>query len=292
MSEPPLVVIVGPTGSGKTDLAIKVAKQFDGEIISADSRAIYRGLDIGTAKPSTEEMQGIPHWGIDIVGPGEHFTASDFQCYAKTTIEDIRARSHLPILVGGTGLYVDSVVYDYQFPNGCMDVRRRNKLSKLTIDELHQYCYKNNIELPDNEQNKRYVVNNILRKGTKGKRRDTPIENCIVVGIAIDKLTLWNRLERRAVQMWRSGLSDEARREACRYGWTSGAMTGNTYRVARQYQDGQLDDASAIARIAILDRQLAKRQLTWLKRSEYIAWMTADDAYTYIAQVLATRLDT
>ena len=108
----PLVVIAGPTASGKTELAIRIAKKFNGEVISADSRAIYRGLDIGTAKPTSEEQQGIPHWGIDIVDPGERFTAANFKVYAQRKISEIRSRGHLPIIAGGTGLYIDSVLYE------------------------------------------------------------------------------------------------------------------------------------------------------------------------------------
>ncbi|MCL2038676.1 AAA family ATPase [Candidatus Saccharibacteria bacterium] len=109
------LVIVGPTASGKTGVAIELAKQLGGEIISADSRAIYRGLDIGTAKPTPAEQGGIPHWGIDLVDPDQRFTAADFKNYARQKIVEILARGHLPIVVGGTGLYVDALVYDYQF---------------------------------------------------------------------------------------------------------------------------------------------------------------------------------
>ena len=103
----PLVVIA--------ELAIRIAKKFNGEVISADSRAIYRGLDIGTAKPTSEEQQGIPHWGIDMVDPGERFTAANFKVYAQQKISEIRSRGHLPIIAGGTGLYIDSVLYDFKF---------------------------------------------------------------------------------------------------------------------------------------------------------------------------------
>ena len=113
----PVQVIVGPTGSGKTGLAINVAKALGGEVISADSRAIYKAMDIGTAKPSIEEMDGVPHFGIDLVGPGERFTVVDFQAYARQKIDEIRARGHLPIIAGGTGLYVDSLVFNYGFNN-------------------------------------------------------------------------------------------------------------------------------------------------------------------------------
>lgn len=112
------IVIVGPTASGKTGVSIDLAKQIDGEIISADSRAIYKGMDIGTAKPSLKEQQGIPHWGIDLVEPGERFTVADWKVYAKQKIAEIKARGKVPIVVGGTGLYIDALVFDYNFTQG------------------------------------------------------------------------------------------------------------------------------------------------------------------------------
>lgn len=111
----PVIVIVGPTGSGKTGVAIKLAKRIGGEIISADSRAIYKYMDIGTAKPMVSEQRQVPHFGLDLVEPGERFTVADWKAYAKQKIEEIRLRGHVPMVVGGTGLYVDALVYDYQF---------------------------------------------------------------------------------------------------------------------------------------------------------------------------------
>ena len=111
----PVVVIVGPTGSGKTGVSIEIAKKINGEIISADSRAIYKGMDIGTAKPTLAERDGVPHFGFDLVEPGERFTAADFKVYAEEKIAEIRKRGHVPIIAGGTGLYVDALVYDYKF---------------------------------------------------------------------------------------------------------------------------------------------------------------------------------
>jgi tRNA dimethylallyltransferase len=111
----PVIVIVGPTASGKTGAAIELAKKVGGEVISADSRAIYRYMDIGTAKPSKEEMDGVPHFGIDLVEPGERFTVADFKAYAEQKIAEIRERGHVPIVAGGTGLYVDALVYNYHF---------------------------------------------------------------------------------------------------------------------------------------------------------------------------------
>src|SRR5436305_1232916 len=112
-NQSPVVVVLGETGSGKTALGIKIAKQYNGEIISADSRTVYRGMDIGTAKPSLAERQGIPHHGFDLVSPGEHFTAYDFQVLAQRLVADISAQGKLPIIVGGTGLYIDGFIYEF-----------------------------------------------------------------------------------------------------------------------------------------------------------------------------------
>ena len=109
------IIILGPTGSGKTGVSIELAKAIGGEIISADSRAIYKGMDIGTAKPTKEEQDDIPHFGLDLVEPGERFTVADWKAYAEAKIKEIKARGHVPIIVGGTGLYIDALIYDYQF---------------------------------------------------------------------------------------------------------------------------------------------------------------------------------
>lgn len=287
MNELPLVVIVGPTASGKTALAVRLAKRFRGEIISADSRALYRGLDIGTAKPTVEERGGVPHWGIDIVGPDERFTAVEFQRYTRRVIDEIRARGHIPFLVGGTGLYIDSIIYQYQFPAIDPDPETRRRLELLSLEELYEYCAKSNVQLPENKGNKRYVVNNILRNRHHYSRQTTPLTNTVIVGIATEKTQLWEKITKRAQVMWRSGLVDEARRGAKLYGWDSSAMSGTTYKVARQYIDGSYDEVAAIARIALLDRHLAKRQLTWLRRNEHIVWLDGNAAYTYIARILA-----
>ncbi len=285
-SEPPLVLIVGPTASGKTSLGIKLAKHYGGEIISADSRAIYKDLSIGTAKPSLEEQDGIPHWGIDLVTPGERFTAADFQQYASEKIAEIRARDHVPIIVGGTGLYVDAVMYDFEFPGEANDVRRRESLMMQSLDELYEYCSINNITLPENKKNKRYVVNNILRNGHFLKRKHELDGNTIVVGISTERDILRSRIEGRAAAIFRDGVIEEAQKAAAVYGWDNEAMTGNIYPLIHYYLDGQLTRDELEQKFIVRDWQLAKRQLTWLKRNEHIYWADLDNAYTYLTRRL------
>lgn len=281
----PLLVIVGPTASGKTALAVRIAKQFNGEIISADSRAIYKGLDIGTAKPSMQERDGVSHWGIDLVTPGQRFTTVDFKKYATKKINEIRLRGRLPILVGGTGLYVDSVIYDFTFPK--TNDRLKRFVDNMTLQELYKYCDEHNISLPENNKNKRYVINAILRDGQSQKRRTRPIDNTIVVGIATEKEILRERITARAEEIVADCTISEAQIVADKYGWDNEAMTGNIYPLIHHYLEGNLTMEELKSQFCVLDWRLAKRQLTWLRRNSDIWWGSNDEVYTYVARQLA-----
>lgn len=280
----PLIVVVGPTASGKSATALRIAEEFNGEIICADSRTVYKGMDIGTAKPSLEDQARVPHWGLDLVQPGELFTAADFKKYAVQKIAEIRERGHVPLLVGGTGLYVDGVIFDYDFVPA--NQKLREELEKLSIDELKKYCADNNVELPENDKNRRYIIRAIERKNTSGKRLSAPIDNCVVVGITTDRDGLKQRIVQRSEQMFEQGMVEEAILLGKKYGWNSEAMTGNIYRLVKQYLDGGLDQAALKEKFISSDWQLAKRQLTWLKRNPYIHWLSLDDAYLFIKKSL------
>ena len=283
--EPPLIVIVGPTASGKTSLAIKLAMQYEGEIICADSRTIYKGMDIGTAKPSIEERQAVPHWGLDLVEPGERFTAADFQQYATEKVADIRSRGKVPFLVGGTGLYVDGLIFDYRFGDEGDEVRR-DHFMKMSLEELYKYCEENNVILPENSSNKRYIVRAIEQKGLNNRRRLEPINNSIIVGIATEKETLRTRIESRSEQLFEDGVVEEAKALGKKYGWDSEAMTGNIYPLVRQYVEGVLSLSEVKRLFVTRDWQLAKRQLTWLRRNSFIQWLDLEGVYNYLSQEL------
>ena len=284
-AELPLVVIVGPTASGKSSLAMQVAKQYDGEIICADSRTIYKSMDIGTAKPSQQDQRDVPHWGLDLVEPGERFTAADFKQYAQQAIETIRSKGKLPILVGGTGLYIDGVIFDYQFVE--TDHELRKKLEGLSLEALKEYCANNNVSLPENENNRRYVIRAIEQKNVSGTRLAAPIDNCIIVGVTTERDVLRQRIEARAEQLFETGMVEEAIMLGEKYGWNSEAMTGNIYKLVKQFVDGDFDEDELKRRNATADWQLAKRQLTWLKRNPFIHWVALDDAVSYVE----SRLD-
>ncbi len=285
--EAPLIVIVGPTASGKTALAIDLAERYDGEIICADSRTIYKDMDIGTAKPTAQERARVPHWGLDLVVPGERFSAADFKVYALQKISEIRSRGKIPFLVGGTGLYVDGVVFNYEFA-GVVDIALRNKLELCSLEELIEYCQNNNIDLPENSRNKRHLIRTIERNGANPQRSQQPVSTSIIVGITTNRNELRTRIERRAEQIFEDGVVEEAIRLGKMYGYSNEAMTANLYPLARAYLQGEVSFDDMKARFVTLDWRLAKRQLTWLRRNPYIEWKELSQAEQYLVKALET----
>lgn len=285
----PLIAIVGPTASGKTSLAVSLARKYNGEIICADSRTVYRGMDVGTAKPTQDEQAAIPHWGLDLVDPGQRFTVADFQQYALMKISEIRQRGRVPFLVGGTGLYVDSVLYNFQFPT--VNKKLMQKISGLCIEELHEYCSKHNILLPNNKYNKRHVVNTIVHNGIIKQRSEHVDKNTHIVGIATKREILQTKIEQRVKKMISNNVVKEATELASTYGWENEAMTGNIYPIVRKLQCGKITHEQARAMLCAADWQLAKRQLTWLRRNPDIVWCELKMAYDYVSWVLAPTAD-
>jgi tRNA dimethylallyltransferase len=284
----PLVVIVGPTASGKTSLAIEVARRFGGEIICADSRTVYRGMDVGTAKPTQEERSIVPHWGLDLIDPNQRFTAADFKRYATEKIREIRSRGNIPFLVGGSGLYVDAILFDYEFgPES--DTGRRQELEAMSLQQLHEYCQKNNVPLPENESNKRYVIRAIEQKSINTKRRSEPIDNCIIVGITTDRGELRARIQKRVEQLFDDGVVGEATLLGKKYGWESEAMTGNVYPIVRSYLENKISLVEAKEKNTTFDWRLAKRQMTWFRRNKFIHWKDITEAKNYLFAHLANE---
>ncbi len=282
--EIPLVVIVGPTASGKSNLAVQLAKELNGEIICADSRTVYKYMDIGTAKPSAEDQATVPHWGLDLVEPGDVFTAADFKKYALQKVQEIRNRGHVPFIVGGTGLYVDGVIFDYEF--GQPEPELRKQLESLSLEELKMYCSNNNVELPENENNRRYVIRAIEQKNINTKRLRRPIHNVLLVGITTNRDELRQRIANRAEQLFENGMVEEAITLGKKYGWDSEAMTGNIYKLVRKYVNGELTMDELKQANATADWHLAKRQLTYLKRNQFIHWLSLQNAREYIKSTL------
>ena len=284
----PLIVIIGPTASGKTSLAIQLAKKYRGEIICADSRTVYRGMNIGTAKPSLSERQRVSHWGLDLVDPGDSFSVSQFKDYARQKIKEIRSRGNIPFLVGGTGLYIDSVIFDFQF-GGKSSREKRANLQEMTISELQRYCANHDVVLPENSKNKRYLVRAIERADKKPSGLETPLNNTIIVGITTDKQLLKQRITDRAKKMFKDGVVEETIELANSAGWCNEAMTGNVYPVIKKLIDKEIDEDQTIREFIVSDVNLVKRQLTWFRRNPFIEWGDIRSCEQYLSRILDSK---
>lgn len=285
MTNKKVIIITGPTASGKTSLAIKIAKEFNGEIISADSRAIYKDIDIASAKPTVQEREGIPHWGIDIVNPDEIFTAYDFKKYAYCKINDIISRNKLPILVGGTGLYIDAVMRNYEFGNE-PNYELREELNKKSVQELQEYCKKNNIPEPENKKNKRYLIRSIeLNSNNVDKKTTLPVEyDFISVGVQTDRDVLRKRIKSRVATMIQDGVVKEFIANSNKYNMDSEGMKSNAYRIIEEYLKGTIKKEDLEQKISTSDWRLAKRQMTFMKRNQDIIWLDLENAEQYIRE--------
>lgn len=270
-SEGPLIVIVGQTASGKTALALDLAERLSGEIICADSRTIYRGMDIGTAKPTADEQERIPHHCINLVDPDETFSVAQFKEHAAGAISSIHRRGKLPIMVGGTGLYIDAVLFDYQFGEKA-DLALRTELSAKTIDELQMMIGALGYSMPENRQNKRYLIRAIEREGDPGSRKELR-PNTLVIGLTVDPEVLKKRIDQRVDDMITAGFIDEYRQLLTRYPKSSPGFLAPGYKAFAEYlEDGvSIDEAKAI--FVKNDWQLAKRQRTWFKRNDSVQWV-------------------
>jgi tRNA dimethylallyltransferase len=268
---PPLVVIVGETASGKTELAIQLARQFNGEIICADSWTVRREADIGTAKPTTAEQALVPHHLLDVVAPDEDFTAAVFKKLANQVIEDIYKRGKLAIMVGGTGLYVDGVIYNYGFL-AAGDRTDREELNKLSLSELLAKIAKMKLELGDVDiRNKRRLIRLIETGGARPTRQKMR-HKTLIIGIKTDRPTLEKRIIKRCDAMLAAGLEGEVEGLAKHYGWDCEALKGVGYAQWRGYFSGTQNLAKTRQKIIKANLDLAKRQHTWFKRNKSIQW--------------------
>lgn len=283
----PLIVISGPTASGKSALALELAERYNGEIICADSRTVYRGMDIGTAKPTEADQARVPHHLLDVVNPDVRFTAADFQHLARVAIQDIRRRGGIPFVVGGTGLYIDGLVLDYEFGNDA-NPTMRSVLEQSSIDQLQAMIKNQHMVMPENSKNKRYLIRALEQDGINKNRTATIDKNTLVVAITASKHELDERIRSRAVEMFQNGVIEEAKRLSEQFGWDSESMTGNIYPIIRKYLEHDITLDQAIEQFIVRDRHLAKRQITWLKRHDFVQWLTLDEAREAIARVLLT----
>lgn len=287
MSAIPVIVIVGPTAVGKTALSIAVAEKFSGEIISGDSMQVYKGLDIGTAKVTTEEMHTIPHYLIDEVEPQTPFTAAKFQKATKQYIHQIAGRANLPIIVGGTGLYIQSVFYDYNFGTIAEDRTYRKELEKLDNDVLWEQ-----LKALDSLSAERIHANNkqrVIRALEVIKATNKPFSAMhthkepvadfrpLYIGLDLPREQLYARINARVELMLQAGLVEEAR-NLYEQGLDKNlpAMKGIGYKELFAFFEGDISLEAATDQIKQNSRRFAKRQLTWFRNRMDIHWLEAD----------------
>ena len=272
MVNPKLVVVVGETASGKSALALELARKFNGEIISADSWQVYKGFDIGTAKPSQQEQAETPHHLIDIRQVDEGFSAALYKDLANQAIAEIAQRGKLPILVGGTGLYVDSVLYDFSFlPAGVPGLRE--KLAQKSIPELLTMLEEQGIDTVGiDTRNQRRLVR-LLETGGQRPHSGQLRDNTLVMGLKLPRAKLRAQIEKRVGEMFRRGLKHEVKALADKYGWGVEPMKGIGYREFGAYFEGKQSLSETKRKIVRSTLELAKRQRTWFKRHSEITWV-------------------
>lgn len=274
----PIIILTGPTASGKTSFSYPLAKKFDGEIICADSMTVYKSMDIGTDKP--KEFNGIPHHLLDILNPDEEFNVSIFKDLAENKIKEIHGRGNIPFLVGGSTMYIDALAYNYEIPKTKPDMKLRSKLEKKTNSELFSQL----IELdPDAEwtvdrNNKRRLIRALevcIQTGkpftTQKKKRDLP-KNVLYLAIQRDREELYKRINSRVDEMITEGFLDEVKKLHKKYDLNT-AMQATGYRQLIQFIDGEISLEEAIEKTKQSHRNYAKRQLTWLNRNKDVIWI-------------------
>lgn len=285
-----IIAVVGPTASGKSDLAVRIAQRLGGEIISADSMQIYRGMDIGTAKVTREEMRGVPHHLIDIKDPREPFSVAEFQTLARETIHRIASRKKLPILVGGTGLYLNSVIdpYDFSGPKDDFNGEIRTYYQNMAITQGKEKLFEalmavdpaSAAKLHPNDQKRviraleyyRLTGKPISENLQAAKNPESPY-TVFWIGLNMDRELLYQRIEERVDAMMAAGLLDEVKallNQGCQP--DGQAMQGIGYRQLIQHLLGNLSLQEAVDLIKQESRRYAKRQLTWFRRDPRIHW--------------------
>lgn len=287
MQKQKIICIVGPTGSGKSATAVRLAKEFNGEIISADSMQIYKDMNIGTAKVTEEEMQGIPHYLINVVDPTQNFSVSDWKDIAETCIDEITKRGKVPIIVGGTGLYVNALINNFKFFS--VDEETRNNyiayyndfLDKNGVDMLYNELEKKNKKLALSvDKNKTRAIINYLAMIDAGATDLTQKDNekkydYLLIGLDVERKIIYDRIDKRVDEMMKAGLMAEIEMLKEKYGFNKEMQSASAigYREFWDYFDGNISEEDAINLVKQHSRNYAKRQFTYMKKMSNINWI-------------------
>ncbi|MDD2212162.1 MAG: tRNA (adenosine(37)-N6)-dimethylallyltransferase MiaA [Clostridia bacterium] len=301
----PLVVIVGPTASGKTKIAVDLALRTGGEIISGDSMQVYRNMDIGTAKIKPAETKGVPHHLLDIKDLDEPFSVAEFQKLAREKITEIAGRGKIPFLVGGTGLYIQAVIDPYEFTEQQNVLPYRHKLFSLAKEKGGNYLYQLllNVDPVSAEKihphdlkrvSRALEYYHLTRKPISGNRKAAPkksLYNLALIGLTLERSFLYQRIEQRVDQMMAEGLLGEVKSLLSKgYSLDLPAMQGLGYRQLINYLQGDYNLTEAVTLIKRETRRFAKRQLTWFRRDPRIKWFATDELEHNYKQLLTEML--
>lgn len=292
MTKPKVIVICGPTASGKTALSIELAKKINGEIVSCDSMQIYKDMDIGTAKPTIEEMQGIKHYMLDFVSPDERYSVADYKKQAKQAIREIIGKGKVPIVVGGTGLYVDSLIYEIEYQNIEFDEKYRKQLEERSekegLEALYNEAKKIDPEaitkISPNDKKRILRILEIYNATGKNKTeqekesRKNEVEfDYKVYAISWDREKLYDRINQRVDIMIDQGLIEEVRKIYSKYNKFPTAMQGLGYKEVLEYLEGKCNKQEMIDKIKQETRRYAKRQLTWFRKNKQTIWLDGQE---------------
>ena len=288
MNKPKVIVICGPTASGKTALSIELAKKINGEIVSCDSMQIYKDMNIGTAKPTIEEMQGIQHYLLDFVEPDKRYSVAEYKKDAETAIEEILSKGKIPIVVGGTGLYVDSLIYGIEYQDIPLDEEYRNKLEQIANEKGLEVLYEKAKQIDEQAMQKispndKKRIMRVLEiyKATGKTKTEQEIESrknevkydFKVFAINMDREVLYDRINKRVDMMIEQGLIEEVQTIIQKYSEFPTAMQGLGYKEVVEYLNGKCSKEEMIEKIKMETRRYAKRQLTWFRKNKQTIWI-------------------
>lgn len=286
--KPKVIVIGGPTASGKTGLSVELAKRINGEIISADSMQIYKEMDIGTAKVTEQEKEGIKHYMIDIISPNERYSVSDYKLNAETAIEEILSKGKTPIIVGGTGLYINSLIYNINYPEIKFNEEYRKELEERAEKEGLEALYneaskidkKAAEQISKNDKKRILRILEIYKETGKTKteleiesRKEKPKYDYKVFAINMDREILYDRINKRVDLMFEQGLVEEVKNIYNKYDAFPTAMQGLGYKEVVEYLNKKYTFEEMVEKIKMESRRYAKRQITWFKAIEGIIWL-------------------
>ena len=300
MNKPKVIVICGPTASGKTTLSIQLAQKINGEIISSDSMQIYKDMNIGTAKPDQQEMQGIKHYLLDFVEPNQRYSVADYKKDAENAIEDILQKGKVPIIVGGTGLYVDSLIYGIEYPNIEFDENYRKELERRVekegLEKLYEKAKKIDPQamkkISRNDQKRILRVLEIYNATGKTKteqeiesRKNEVKYDYRVFAINMDREKLYDRINKRVDIMIQKGLIEEVENLLKKYNEFPTAMQGLGYKEVVEYIQGKVLKEDMIENIKRESRRYAKRQITWFKKNKQTLWIGPNDLQMILNEI-------